>query len=408
LETLIKPFYPKKVNGRPPMPLGTMMRIHFIPQWFGYSDPAMEEALHDVPLLRRFAGLDAFKDVMPDESTILRFRHLLDKHDLAVAIFAEVNAVLSEKGLSMKRGTVVDATLIAAPSSTKNEDKKRDPEMTQTKKGNQWHFGMKAHIGVDAESGLIHTVACTTAKVADITMMASCLHGEEAIVFGDRGYHKKNRTLDDFEKEGDLSVLTPTKNYCPVKRDGESLRALNGGRFSVKKFGVDLNVKMKIRKNSGATHPEPLMNTGKTLFAQLMDFLPWTTFTRLVDQHGGDRYAKSFACTEQFRVMAFAQLTYRESLRDIEVCLSAQAAKLYHMGFRHEIKRSTLADANETRDWRIHAEFAQCLIAGAQTLHRRQLWYRVGEHGIRAGFDDHRLVPVALSVGACFAPPSRR
>ena len=111
------------------------------------------------------------------------------------------------------------------------------------------------------------------------------------------------------------------------------------------------------------------MNTGKTLFAQLMDFLPWTTFTRLVEQHGGDRYAKSFACTEQFRVMAFAQLTYRESLRDIEVCLSAQAAKLYHMGFRHEIKRSTLADANETRDWRIHAEFAQCLIIQARKLY---------------------------------------
>ena len=111
------------------------------------------------------------------------------------------------------------------------------------------------------------------------------------------------------------------------------------------------------------------MNTGKTLFAQLMDFLPWTTFNRLVDQHGGDRYAKSFACTEQFRVMAFAQLTYRESLRDIEVCLSAQAAKLYHMGFRHAIKRSTLADANETRDWRIHAEFTQCLIVQARKLY---------------------------------------
>ena len=111
------------------------------------------------------------------------------------------------------------------------------------------------------------------------------------------------------------------------------------------------------------------MNTGKTLFAQLMDFLPWTTFTRLVDQYGGDHYAKSFACTEQFRVMAFAQLTYRESLRDIEVCLSAQAAKLYHMGFRHEIKRSTLADANETRDWRIHAEFAQRLIVQARRLY---------------------------------------
>ncbi len=134
LEALIEPHYPKKGNGRPPMPLGTMLRIHFMQQWFGYSDPAMEEALHDVPLLRSFAGLDAFEDVMPDESTILRFRHLLEKHDLAVAIFAEVNGVLSEKGLSMKRGTVVDATLIAAPSSTKNEDKQRDPEMTPTKK----------------------------------------------------------------------------------------------------------------------------------------------------------------------------------------------------------------------------------------------------------------------------------
>ena len=111
------------------------------------------------------------------------------------------------------------------------------------------------------------------------------------------------------------------------------------------------------------------MNIGKTLFAQLMDFLPWTTFTRIVDRHGGDRYVKPLACTEQFRVMAFAQLTYRESLRDIEACLSAQAAKLYHMGFRHEIKRSTLADANETRDWRIHAEFAQCLIVQARKLY---------------------------------------
>ena len=221
LEALIEPFYPKKGNGRPPMPLVTMLRIHFMQQWFGYSDPAMEEALHDVPLLRGFAGLDAFEDVMPDESTILRFRHLLEKHDLAVAIFAEVSAVLSEKGLSMKRGTVVDATLIAAPSSTKNEDKKRDPEMTQTKKGNQWHFGMKAHIGVDPESGLVHTVECTTAKVADITMMESCLHGEETLVLGDRGYHKKNRTIDTFEKEGNLTVLTPTKKPAGSKLSKE-------------------------------------------------------------------------------------------------------------------------------------------------------------------------------------------
>ena len=211
LEALIEPFYPKKGNGRPPMSLSTMLRIHFMQQWFGYADPAMEEALHDVPLLRQFAGLYAFEDVMPDESTILRFRHLLENHDLSVAIFAEVNALLSEQGQSMKRGTVVDATLIAAPSSTKNEDRKRDPEMTQTKKGKQWHFGMKAHIGVDPESGLVHTVECTTAKVADITMMAACLHRQEEIALGDRGYHKTNRTIEHFAKEGDLCVLTPTK-----------------------------------------------------------------------------------------------------------------------------------------------------------------------------------------------------
>ena len=211
LEVLIEPFYPKKGNGRPPMSLGTMLRIHFSQQWFSYSDPAMEEALHDVPLFRQFAGLNAFEDVIPDESTILRFRHLLEQNELAIAIFAEVNAILSKKGLSMKRGSVVDATLISAPSSTKNQDKKRDPEMSQTKKGNQWYFGMKAHIGVDVESGLIYTVECTTAKVADNTMLKNCLHGEEKIVFADRGYHQNNRTIDHFACEDGLVILVPSK-----------------------------------------------------------------------------------------------------------------------------------------------------------------------------------------------------
>lgn len=154
--------------------------------------------MHDVPLLCQFAGLDAFEDIMPHENTILRFRHLLEQHDLATAIFSEVAGVLSEKGLTMKRGTVVDATLITSPSSTKNDDKKRDPEMTQNKKGNQWRFGTNAHIGVDAKSCLIY-------------MMDACLHGEESIAFGDRGYHKANRTIEQFEKEGDLSVITPSK-----------------------------------------------------------------------------------------------------------------------------------------------------------------------------------------------------
>jgi IS5 family transposase len=207
LEALIEPVYPKRGNGRPPMPLATMLRIHFLQQWFGYSDPAMEEALHEVPLLRRFAGLD----VMSHESTILRFRHLLESHDLASALIAEVNAWLSEKGLSMKRGSVVDATLIAAPSSTKNQAKQRDPEMSQTKKGNQGYFGMKAHIGVDAHSGLVHSVECTTAKVADNTMLKACLHGQETLALGDRGYHQRNRTLEELEPEDGVCIVTPTK-----------------------------------------------------------------------------------------------------------------------------------------------------------------------------------------------------
>lgn len=166
---------------------------------------------NDVPLLRKFAGLDAFEDVMPDKITILRFCHLLEKHNLPVRGCADVSAVLSEKELSMKRGTVVDATLMAAPGSTMNEDKKRDPEMTQTKKGNQWHFGIKAHIDVDAERGVIHTVECTAAKVADITMMEACLQGKGEIALGDRGYHKTSRTIEHFAKEGNLAVLRPTK-----------------------------------------------------------------------------------------------------------------------------------------------------------------------------------------------------
>lgn len=196
LEGLIEPVYPKAGRGRRPMSLSVMLRIHFIQHWFGYSDPAMEEALHDIPLLRQFAGLDAFEDTIPDETTILKFRHLLEANALAVALFAEVNAVLSEKGLSLRHGTAVDATLIAAPSSTKNKDGKRDPEMHQTKKGNQWHFGMKAHIGVDADSGLVHTVIGTAANVNDVTQANVLLHGEEEEAFGDAGYQGAEKRPD--------------------------------------------------------------------------------------------------------------------------------------------------------------------------------------------------------------------
>ncbi|OYV01978.1 MAG: IS5/IS1182 family transposase [Burkholderiales bacterium PBB5] len=184
---LITPFAPDGKRGRPPFPVETMLRIHFMQQWFTLSDPAMEEALHDVPLFREFAGL-TWETRLPDETTILRFRRLLEEHKLAPQILAVVNEMLSAKGLLLRTGTVVDATLIAAPSSTKNASGERDPEMKQSKKGSQWYFGMKAHIGVGAESGLVHTVAGSAGSVNDVVLANSLLHGDEAEAWGDAGY----------------------------------------------------------------------------------------------------------------------------------------------------------------------------------------------------------------------------
>jgi len=191
---LIEPHYPKGETGRPPLPLPVMLRVHLLQQWFGLSDPAMEEALHDVPLYREFAGIDSGMARLPDESTILRFRHLLEQHGLAQKMLEAVNELLRDKGLMLKAGTMVDATLIAAPSSTKNESGERDPEMHQTKKGNQWYFGMKAHIGADADSGLMHTVVGTAANVSDLNVAGQLLHGQEQDAFADAGYqgvHKR-------------------------------------------------------------------------------------------------------------------------------------------------------------------------------------------------------------------------
>jgi len=201
LNALIEPHYPKPGNGRRPIPLETMLRIHFMQHWFTYSDPAMEEALHDIPVLRSFAGLDAAVDAMPDESTILKFRHLLERHGLAVALLEEINALLGERGLILRQGTMVDATLVAAPTSTKNSEGKRDPEMSSTKKGNQWYFGMKAHIGADTANGLVHTVVGTAAKVPDVKVTDELLHGEEREVFGDKGYTTNQRTLSASDPE---------------------------------------------------------------------------------------------------------------------------------------------------------------------------------------------------------------
>ena len=191
LVSLIKPFTSGGTGakgGRPSFAVETMLRIHFLQQWFGLSDPAMEEALHDISLYCQFARLDPGGMRLPDESTILRFRHLLEEHDLSIQLMATINATLATKGLMLKTGTVVDATLVAAPSSTKNNRGERNPEMHQTKKGNHWHFGMKAHIGVDADSGLVHTVIGTAANVNDVTQGHGLLHGEETVVFADAGY----------------------------------------------------------------------------------------------------------------------------------------------------------------------------------------------------------------------------
>ena len=212
LLALIEPHYPKAGRpGRQPYSLSTMLRTHFLQQWYALSDPAMEEALIETPVMRRFARLSGL-DNIPDETTILNFRRLLETHGLAERIFERVNAHLARKGLSLRAGTIVDATIIAAPSSTKNRDGMRDPSMHQTKKGNQWHFGMKAHIGVDDESGLVHHVECTAANVADVTQVHKLLHGKEDTVCGDSGYTgaDKREELQDVDA-GFLIAEKPSK-----------------------------------------------------------------------------------------------------------------------------------------------------------------------------------------------------
>ncbi len=188
---LIEPHCPKAREdgaGRRPIGLERMLRIHFLQQWYALSDPGVEEALYDSEAMRRFVGIDLGREGAPDESTVLQFRHLLERHGLAKQILAEVNRYLAGHGMKLSRGTIVDATIIAAPSSTKNQDKARDPEMHQTRKGNQWYFGMKAHIGVDVNTGLVHTATATAANVPDVVEVPNLLRGNETSVYGDAGY----------------------------------------------------------------------------------------------------------------------------------------------------------------------------------------------------------------------------
>jgi transposase, IS5 family len=192
---LIEPFYPKPGNGRPPIGLERMLRLHFLQHWFNLSDPAAEEALYDSLSMRGFVGIDLGREPVPDETSILNFRHLLERHSLGKVLFERVNEHLASRGLKVAGGTIVDATIIAAPSSTKNQAKARDPEMHQTRKGQQWYFGTKLHIGVDSRTKLIHSLLTTAANVHDGTVLGSLLHGGETRVYGDQAYQGRQAAI---------------------------------------------------------------------------------------------------------------------------------------------------------------------------------------------------------------------
>lgn len=198
---IVEEHYPKVGNGRQPMPLERMLRIYFLQQWYGLSDPGMEDALYDSEAMRRFVRIDLAGDAIPDETTVLNFRHLLERHHLTEQIFEVTKGYLSEKGLLLREGTIVDATILNAPPSTKNTTRTRDPEMKQTKKGNQWYFGMKAHVGTDPRRGLVHSIVVTNAAVHDSQVMEKLLHGEERAVYGDKAYADKGKR-EAFESRG--------------------------------------------------------------------------------------------------------------------------------------------------------------------------------------------------------------
>ena len=237
----IEPFYPKPEGaGRRPVGIERMLRIHFLQHWFNLSDPAAEEALYDSQALRSFVGIDLGREPAPDETTICKFRHLMEKHNLGDQLFHLVNQYLQENGMKVSRGTIVDASIISAPSSTKNKKKERDPEMRQTKKGNQWYFGMKAHIGVDSKTRLIHSVVATAANVHDSQVLPDLLHGEETRVWGDSAYAGQRQTITDYAPRA--QDFTQAKGSCNRKLTEEE-RSKNRNKSRVRarvehQFGI--------------------------------------------------------------------------------------------------------------------------------------------------------------------------
>ncbi len=232
LVATIEPVYPKAEGpGRPPVGVERMLRLHCLQQWFNLSDPAVEEALYDSRAMRQFVGIDLGREPVPDETTICKFRHLLEVHQLGKQLFARIGTYLAAQGLTVSRGTIVDATIISAPSSTKNRQKARDPEMHQTKKGNQWYFGMKAHIGVDSRTKLIHSVAATAANVHDSQVLPDLLHGNETRVWGDAAYSGQREVIQHHAPEAKSFVQAKAHRHRPLS---EVERARNRTKSKVR------------------------------------------------------------------------------------------------------------------------------------------------------------------------------
>ncbi len=237
---IVRPHYPTGDGGRPSIELERMLRIHFLQQWFNLSDPSVEEALYESVSMRRFVGIDLGREAAPDETTVCKFRHLIEKHKLGEQIFAAVNSFLRKNGVKVSTGTIVDATIISAPRSTKNAEKQRDPEMHQTKKGNQWHFGMKAHIGVDSRTRTIHTIVATAANVHDRKILGDLLHGKERRVYGDSAYRGQREVLRARAKHArDFTNRRAYRNAPLTEADREANRRKSAVRSYVEHaFGI--------------------------------------------------------------------------------------------------------------------------------------------------------------------------
>lgn len=229
----IEPFYPKpsELGGRPPIPLERMLRVYFLQLWFNLSDPAVEEALYDSEAMRRFVGIDLGQEAAPDETTVCKFRHLLERNKLGKTILKAVNEYLRTHGIKISNGTIVDATIISAPSSTKNKDGKRDPEMHQTAKGQQWYFGMKAHLGVDSRNKLIHTILASAANVADVEALPHLLHGRERRVYGDQAYRGRREAI---RRAAPQAKDFTNQRYRWGARTDEILKARNARKSKVR------------------------------------------------------------------------------------------------------------------------------------------------------------------------------